>query len=149
MLSECRRPLAKLSARRIVEQRPFPMYIGLRLRSNYSTVSYASALSGELTCHDYHHTPSCRFQWMSPVGNEQSMKPNTKKLLTSIWTASTVFSSPCWRRDSDEQCKKWPNRSRTRQRYRHRGSAGSVRANHIGNHLRNAPSGQTLRAVAY
>ena len=48
---------------------------------------------------------------------------------TSIWTASTVFSSPCRSREADALCNKWPNLWRTVVIYWCRGSVGLERAN--------------------
>lgn len=48
---------------------------------------------------------------------------------TSIWTASTVFSSPCRSKEADALCNRRPNRCRTAVIYWCRGSLGLVRAN--------------------
>ena len=51
------------------------------------------------------------------------------KRLTRICTASTVFSSPCWRKFTEALCKKFPYLDRICVRYLYRGSCGSVNAN--------------------
>lgn len=48
---------------------------------------------------------------------------------TSIWTASTVFSSPCCSKEADALCNKRPNRWRIAMIYRCRGSVGLERTN--------------------
>ena len=49
--------------------------------------------------------------------------------LTSMCTASTVFSSPCWRNETEALCRSWPKRCLNEVIYWCRRSEGSERAN--------------------